>query len=181
MKRVFVILHPGVEEIEALYPVDLLRRAGVEVYMASLEPVEFIEGRNQIRILPDGPFDAGKAIDYDLLFLPGGPAVFKLIEEAPVLDLIRKFHELGKPIAAICAAPLLLHKAGILKEQPYTSHASIREQMPAQYQTTAVVHSENLITSQGVGTSLQFSLALIELLCGKDKATEVAESIHATP
>jgi 4-methyl-5(b-hydroxyethyl)-thiazole monophosphate biosynthesis len=180
MKRVLTILHPGVEEVELLYPVDLLRRAGVEVVIASTGQLSPVTGRNGISIVPDRMLQQNDPADFDLLFLPGGPAVQELVRNEDILSLIGQFYQQNRLIAAICAAPLLLHRSGVLNGEAFSCHHSIREQMPANYVHQDVVVGSRFITSQGLGTSMQFGLALVEYLCGKKNAQEIATSIHAT-
>ncbi len=180
MKRVLTVLHPGVEEVELLYPVDLLRRANVEVVMASTGDLSPVTGRNGISIVPDRILQQNDVADYDMLFLPGGPAVLELVGSLEILDLIRRFHQQDKVIGAICAAPLLLYKSGVLNGEAFTCHHSVREQMPSSYTHQEVVSGTRFITSQGLGTSLQFGMALVERLCGSKACQEMAASIHAT-
>ena len=120
MKRVLCILEKGFEEIETITPVDLLRRAGLEVVMAGVSASEVV-GRSGIRVCADARLKDLDACDFDVLFLPGGPAVMELRSNSQVLDLIRHYAAEGKIIAAICAAPLLLKDAGILEGKPLVS------------------------------------------------------------
>lgn len=177
MKRVLCILENGFEEIETVAPVDLLRRAGLEVVMAgvrSLTPT----GRSGITIQADALLEEIDLNGFDVLFLPGGPAVMELRKNPQVLDLIRSYAEQGKMIAAICAAPLLLKDAGILEGKAFTAHFSTQAELPS---TTgeSVVEDGNLITSRGAGTAVEFGLALIAKLQGEAAATEVSKAIMA--
>lgn len=113
MKRVLCILENGFEEIEAVTPIDLLRRAGVEVVMAGVSSTE-VAGKCGIRMSADALLGNVSCEHFDVLFLPGGPAVKELRKHSEIIDLIRSFHSGGKLIAAICAAPLLLKDAGII-------------------------------------------------------------------
>ena len=111
--------------------------------------------------------------------LPGGPSVFKLRERREILELIKSFHLTEKPIGAICAAPLLLHDAGLLKDLSYTAHGSVSNELKEMKNDQAVVKDGLIITSRGAGTAVEFGLSLVELLCGREKAVEIRESIHA--
>ena len=103
--RVLVLLAPGFEEIEAVTPIDLLRRADAQVIVASTESQLLVTGRSGISIQADLTLPEVIDQDFDLLVLPGGPAVFDLREKPRILDLIRRLHFANVPIGAICAAP----------------------------------------------------------------------------
>lgn len=177
MKRVLCILEHGFEEIELVAPVDLLRRAGVEVVMAGVSSAT-VTGRSGISIQADeelGEMDLG---NFDMLFLPGGPAVMELRKNTKVLDLIRQFAAEEKIIAAICAAPLLLKDAGLLEGINFTAHVSTQAELPTG-SGERVVEDGNLITSRGAGTAVDFGLALIAKLSGEAAAAEVSSAIMA--
>ncbi len=175
MKRVLCILDDGFEEIEAVAPVDVLRRAGLEVVMAGVAGKE-VEGKNGICVVADRLLDEVAGETFDALFLPGGPAVMKLRENQRVIDLIKRYSDAGKLIAAICAAPLLLHEAGLLAGRNFTGHFSITEELP-ENNGERVVRDGNLLTSRGAGTAVEFGLALVEMLVGREKADELGKSI----
>jgi 4-methyl-5(b-hydroxyethyl)-thiazole monophosphate biosynthesis len=179
--RVLVLLAPGFEEIETTTPIDLLRRAEAEVIVASTTDQHLVTGRSRITLQADHLLSDVIAQSFDLLVLPGGPAVFELREKPRVLDLIRRFHFDGILIGAICAAPLLLHDAGILNEDTeYTAHGSTLDELPQLQTDRETIVSANLITSRGAGTAVSFGLALVEKLFGSEKAEEIKASIHAT-
>jgi len=176
--RVLCLLVDGFEELEAVAPVDVLRRAGVEVTLAALEDVT-VTGRNGIRLTADTLLADELPDAYDLLLLPGGPGVAKLREDGRPAALARIFSESGKRVAAICAAPLILKDAGVLSGRRFTAHASTLRELSDALVNERVVVEENLITSRGAGTALDFGLALVAELCGREMADEVAASIHA--
>jgi protein deglycase len=93
-----------------------------------------------------------------------------------VIELIKSYAAAGKPIAAICAAPLLLHDAGVLEGRAFTGHFSITEELPENSEER-VVRDGELLTSRGAGTAVEFGLALVEMLVGREKADEVGRSI----
>ena len=177
MKRVLCILESGFEEIEAIAPVDLLRRAGVEVVMAGVSSME-ITGKCEVTIKADVLLENILGDDFDALFLPGGPAVMELRKNAEVIALIRAFHRAGKLIAAICAAPLLLKDAGVLNGKRITAHFSTAVELP-EITGGRVEIDANLLTSRGAGTAIEFGLAFVALLAGEDAAEEVSRSIMA--
>ena len=177
--QVLVPLAHGFEEIEATCPIDLLRRAEVEVVIASCESELEVCGRSGLVMRADQFLSNSSSSQFDLLILPGGPAVFELRKDEKVLGLIREFANSDRPIGAICAAPLLLHDAGVLNDQKFTAHASTIDELPALISDQAVVHDQKIITSRGAGTAVEFGLALVNLLCGNEKEQEIRNSIHA--
>ena len=178
-KSAIVLLANGFEEIEATCPIDLLRRAKTEVSVASCEDKLLVTGRSSIKLEADCLFDEEIGKNHDMLVLPGGPAVFELRKNPRVLSFIRDFDDAGKPIGAICAAPLLLLDAQILRRRNYTAHGSVSDELPDMENQQLLVRDENLITSRGAGTAVEFGLGLVKVLHGEEKAKEIRQSIHA--
>ena len=176
-KRVLCLLADGFEEIETVTPVDLLRRAGVEVIMASLGEGT-VTGRCGIRLLADLALADANPETFDLLLIPGGPGVAELRRDGRAATLAREFHAAGKTVAAICAAPLVLKDAGLLDGRNFTAHFAAHDELPGVSPERVVVDG-NLITSRGAGTALDFGLELITHLVGKRAADEVAMAIMA--
>jgi len=176
-KRVLCLLADGFEEVETITPVDILRRADVEVVMASLSG-ETVTGRCGVRIEPDDALAEVIYENFDMLLIPGGPGVAELRSDGRAAMLAREFDELGKSVAAICAAPLVLKDAGVLVGRRFTCHFSAVEELPDALPDRLVIDG-NLITSRGAGTALDFGMALAERLAGKAAAGEVAKAIMA--
>ena len=176
-KTTLVILGTGFEEIEALAPVDLLRRAGVECTTASCEGDRMVLGRSGIRVEADTLLDEVTGRTFDCLVVPGGPGTMALRQDPRVLDLVRAHHGEDKLIGAICAAPVVLLDAGVLPGIRYTGHASILLELP-EIQEQAVVVDGRVLTSRGAGTAVEFGLALVAVLVGQEQADAVAASIH---
>jgi len=170
MIKVACLLFDGVEEIETVTPVDLLRRAGVEVVLCTLDGAREVRGRSGIVIRAE----AAVCDTADVLFIPGGPGVARLREDGRAAQLARRFFDAGKTIAAICAGPLILADAGILVGRRFTAHFST--DLPDAL-SERVVCDGNLITSQGAGTAIDFGFALVEKFCGSEKAREIARAI----
>ncbi len=175
MPKVALILAEGFEEVEAVAPIDVLRRAGVEVVIAGLSPEPVASARN-VKIVPDTTVDKLNADELDLVILPGGAGgVEKLKKDPRVERLIKAMQEKKRLIGAICAAPTALAKFGVLEGKRATVYPSLMDEIkPAQFVDSPVVEDENIITSQGPGTALEFGLKLAERLVGKEKAKEVA-------
>jgi 4-methyl-5(b-hydroxyethyl)-thiazole monophosphate biosynthesis len=175
-KKVLCLLFPGFEEIETIAPVDLLRRAGVDVTMASLHGEKLVTGRCNIAVQADADLAGLNGGAFDLLLLPGGPGVKGLRADGRAALLAREFAQAGKPVAAICAAPLVLADAGLLGGKRFTAHFSAHGELPQALDEKVVVDG-NVITSRGAGTALDFGLALVECLIGEPAAREIAKAI----
>lgn len=173
--RVLCLLADGFEEIETITPVDLLRRAGVEVVIAAINGTS-ATGRNGIHLTADSALADVVDSDFDLLLIPGGPGVAELRRDGRAAALAGRFSIAGKPVAAICAAPLVLMDAGLLDGRRFTAHLSVRDVL-AQALEERVVIDGNLITSRGAGTALDFGLALVSRLAGQAVADKVAADI----
>lgn len=177
MPTVLVPLADGFEEIEAFAPVDLLRRAGVEVTVASLAENRHATGRSGITAHADAALAAVQGRIFDLIFLPGGAGVKHLRADARVLELVRAQHAAGRWLAAICAAPTVLHDAGLLAGRRYTAHFSVAGELPAILSQERVVTDGKITTSRGAGTAVEFGLHLVTLLVSPEKAAEVSKAI----
>jgi 4-methyl-5(b-hydroxyethyl)-thiazole monophosphate biosynthesis len=169
MAKVLVILADGFEEIEATSIIDVLRRADIEVITASLRDKE-VNGANGIRILADSYIDSARSQDFDMIVLPGGVSGAEFLKnDQRVLELLREFSSQNKYIGAICAAPIALDSAGVLKGD-YTCYPSYNEVIQSGNfrDDKAVVESDNILTSRGPGTAICFGLAIVKKLKGSD-------------
>lgn len=181
MPTVLAILAEGFEEIEATTPIDLLRRAGAEVTVAALGEGIHVTGRSSLTMHADTTLAAvlSGARPFDVLFLPGGPGVSRLRADPRIRPLVLQHHASGRWIAAICAAPLVLHDAGILVGRRFTAHPSVATELAGLLAGERVVVDGCLITSRGAGTALDFGLALVEALYSVEKAKGIAASVCA--
>ncbi|HEX2860329.1 MAG TPA: DJ-1 family glyoxalase III [Lacunisphaera sp.] len=177
MPTVLVPLADGFEEIEAFAPVDLLRRAGVEVTTAALADGIHVTGRSGITVHADIPLAAVLGQDFDLLFLPGGAGVKHLRADPRIRELVLKQHAAGRWLAAICAGPTVLNDCGLLAGRRYTAHFSVANELTPILADERVVTDGKLTTSRGAGTALDFGLHLVSLLMGPEKSAEVSKAI----
>ncbi len=184
MKQVLVPFTTGVEEIELVAVVDILRRAGVAVLLASLDG-KAVTGRSNITIKADAGLADVTGREWDMVVLPGGlPNAHLLRDSSLVRAVIARQAEQRKTIAAICAAPTALAAYGITKGKRVTSYPSFQQEMeqlqPSSiYVDDCVVADDFLITSRGAGTAVEFALYLVQVLCGQQKADEIRHSIIA--
>ena len=176
MSRVLVPLAEGFEEIEAVTVIDLLRRAGIEVVTAALVPGP-VTGSHGIVLHPDTDIDAALEQRFDMMVLPGGmPGAANLGDDDRVIGLLRLFADSDRFIAAICAAPGVLAKAGLLAGKRATSFPGFLTPENAPGSTLVeepVVEDGKVITSRGPGTAMDFALALVQRLEGAGARREV--------
>jgi 4-methyl-5(b-hydroxyethyl)-thiazole monophosphate biosynthesis len=179
MIKVLMPLAEGVEEMEAVIAIDVLRRAGFTVVTAGLREGPLTASRG-VRLIPDTTLDAVRVLDFHVLVLPGGKGVALLKQDARVLDAVRTLHAAGCWICAVCAAPLVLQEAGILSGRRVTCFPGVAAQLTATAPLNErVVVEDKLITSQGAGTSLEFALAIVRALGGDELARRVGTEMVA--
>ena len=177
--RVLCLLVDGFEELETIAPVDLLRRAGAEVILASVAGPLHVTGRCGITLHADSALEGLDMESFAMLLLPGGPGVKALREDVRPAQLATAFASQGKSVAAICAAPTVLKDAALLTGRRFTAHFSVHAELPEVLAAERVVVDRNLITSRGAGTAIEFGLALVEHLFGAERSREIAASIMA--
>ena len=165
MAKVAVILADGFEEIEALTVVDVLRRANITCHMVGFEAR--VTGSHTIQVQADRVFD-GDLSDYDMIVLPGGmPGSANLRDHELLIAELQKCEQAGKRIAAICAAPIVLNRAGLLKDKEFTCYDGVQEQIAdGHYRKETVVVDGQITTSRGPATALAFAYNLVEQLGG---------------
>lgn len=173
--RAVIILAEGFEEIEAFTVIDILRRAGVEVTLASLSS-SVVESSRKVRTMADKRLAEINGDDYDALILPGGPGYKNLANSQAVLDLIKDFDKKKKVVAAICAAPSVLAKAGVLETRIAAIYPGMENQVPKPRDAKVVVDG-NIVTAKSPGAAMDFALKLAEILAGKAAARKVKEDL----
>ncbi len=179
MINVLVPLMTDFEEIEAVTIIDILRRAGITVVTAGLSANPIV-GAHGIAVLADVPLDLIQAKDFNGIILPGGKGTPLLHEDARIQDLILEFAHQKKTLAAICAAPIVLSKAGVLKDKQATSYPSVRAALEVlAYREDSVVIDGAVITSRGAGTAMAFALELVAHFIHPDQAQAVAAQVLA--
>ena len=179
MKKTVMLFAEGFEEVEALTAVDLLRRAEIGCDMVALSDAETVTGSHGISVRALGSLEHVGLDGYDALLLPGGqPGTRNLTADERVLDAIRRFHDAGKLTAAICAAPTVLAKAGVLEGRRAVCYPGLESQLTGSTGGDGPVEADGtVITSRGVGTAIPFALAIVEYYLGGEKARELARTV----
>ncbi len=180
MAKILVPIANGFEEIEAISIIDICRRAGIEVVSAGVED-KILVGAHKIKIEMDKKITEVSSDDFDLIALPGGlPNAFTLAENSDVQRLLKEFKAKNKKIGAICAAPFALHKADVLSEN-YTCYPSFEEKIKDEgyFSNQNVVIDENVITSRGPATAMEFALEIVKVLKGEEVYQAVKSGLLA--
>lgn len=176
---VYVLLAEGFEEVEALTPVDLLRRAGVEVKLVGVTG-KLVHGSHGIGVETEMPMEQTDWDAAEMVVLPGGmPGTKNLYADKRVTDAVQKCYDGGKYVAAICAAPsVILGGMGLLEGRKATCYPGMEDGMTgaAPQKCTCVVDG-TIITACGVGGALDFACALISALCGEEQAHKIAQTV----
>ncbi|MDP4185280.1 MAG: DJ-1/PfpI family protein [Bacteroidota bacterium] len=175
MKKVCVHLASGFEEVEAISIVDVLRRADILVETISMTGNLSVTGAHNITLLADRLFEDTDYDQVEMIVLPGGmPGSLNLDKHEGLKAQIIKFHQQSKPLAAICAAPIVYGHLGILKNQQAVCYPGFEAHLTgAKLVDAPAVHSGNFITGKGPGTALLFALAIVEHFKGKDAAVQI--------
>lgn len=179
MTRVAVVLADGFEEIEALAPVDVFRRAQFDCQIVGLDGHE-VEGSHGIRVQADQVFD-GDLSSFDLIVLPGGmPGSVHLRDSDSLITELQRAVASGKSVAAICAAPIVLDKAGLLDSRHYTCFPGKEKDIQSGIHLKEnVVVDGPIITSRGAGTSLDFAYKLVDLFGGDGESLAQTMVYHS--
>jgi 4-methyl-5(b-hydroxyethyl)-thiazole monophosphate biosynthesis len=185
-KKVLVFLAEGFEEVEAVTPVDYLRRAGVEVTTVSIGPARQVTGSRGIPVCADISWeeleqqDRTSPLFYDAVILPGGGRGADNLAASPVVNgFVTAMAEVGKLVCAICAAPaLVLAPLGLLEGRNFTCFPGLEEKVSgASWRESRVVLDGNVITSRGAGTAGEFAAAIIGRLLGPVESDKVVKSV----
>ena len=175
MKTIFVFLADGFEEIEAITPVDVLKRAGLNVQTVSVMEEQTVIGAHGIPVVADKMFADIDLDNAEMLLLPGGlPGATNLDAHQGLSDMIMSFASEGKPLAAICAAPLVFGNRGLLQGKKATCYPGFESYLAGAEYTAALVETDgNFITAKGPGAAMDFAFAIVEKYCGIEKVNEL--------
>ena len=175
---IYMFLADGFEEVEALCPLDLMRRAGLSVTTVGVGKREIV-GAHGITVVADTETDCFDASEAELVFLPGGmPGTLNLASCDAVIKTVKDAYSKGRYVAAICAAPSILGDLGMLRGRRATCYPGFEDRLlEANLSDEKVVVDGNVITATGMGVALEMGLALVSLLCGEQKAKELSSAI----
>lgn len=180
MKTVYAFLADGMEEVEALMVIDLLRRTKkLNVVTVSIKDDLLVESSHNIKLFADKNIDEINFDEGDCIFLPGGmPGTLNLGACEKLTDQVVKYNEEGKVLAAICAAPSVLGQLGILKGKNATCYPGFEEKLIGANCGGGVVTDGNVVTGKGLGVALEMGLELITLLADKETSEDIAAQIQ---
>lgn len=170
----YIFLDNGFEEIEAITTIDLLRRANIGLTTVSVTGIEAVLGAHNIAVKADALFQDVDFSDAEMLILPGGAT--RLGEHNDLCELLLRHNAEDKMIAAICAAPSVLGKLGILRGKQATCYPGFESALGESFIGGLVVESKNIITAKGPGLSSDFAFCIIEKLKGSDVADQVYDT-----
>lgn len=179
--KVAVYFATGYEEVEALSVVDVLRRGGIEVLMLGADGKKAVSSRNNVSINVDALVEEVNHEELDMMVLPGGiPGVTNLMANETLVANLKKFREEGKWLAAICAAPSILGKLGLLQGEQATCYPGYeKELLGCEHRAERVVVSRHTITAIGAGASLDFGYKILEVLKGKEVSDQIRLAMQA--
>jgi len=179
MKTIFVFLAEGFEEIEALTPVDVLRRAGLSVQTVSVMDEQAVAGAHGVPVLAGVMFADVNPEDAEMILLPGGlPGATNLDAHEGLSNMIMDFANAKKPLAAICAAPLVFGNRGLLEGKKATCYPGFETYLQGAEYTAALVEvDDNFITGKGPGAAMEFAFAIVEKYCGIDMVNELKKGM----
>jgi 4-methyl-5(b-hydroxyethyl)-thiazole monophosphate biosynthesis len=173
--KVLVPLAEGFEETEAITVIDILRRAGIDTVTAALSKNP-VTGSHNISIFADELLDENK--EFDAIVLPGGmPGSNNLRDDDRIIKIIKKINSSSGLTAALCAAPIVLSKAGVLKGKKYTCYPGFESEIDGVFTDKNVVADGNIITGKGAGHAVQFGLSIVAFLKGDAAAKNVSDSL----
>ena len=179
MKRAFIFLANGFEELEAIAPIDILRRADIPVITVSVSDSKMVTGAHNVTLVADQLFSETDFSDNAILILPGGGVGTKNLAAHKQLNelLLRQF-EKNKNLAAICAAPSVFGNLGLLAGKEAVCYPGFEEKLVgADIPDQPVVKSDNIITARGAGVAVLFALKIVETLKGAELAHQIAKQI----
>ena len=179
MKAVCIFLAEGFEEMEAMFPLDIMRRGGLNVKTVSVTGNKTVISSHQVPIVADLLFEELKEEDVEMIVLPGGlPGATNLDAHAGLDKLIMSFAAAGKPLAAICAAPSVLGQAGLLNGYKATCYPGFEQFLTGATVTgDNVTVDRNITTGKGPGAAISFATAIITQIAGEEKAREVTSGM----
>ena len=179
MKNIAIHLATGFEEIEAITVIDILRRAKLNVITISIGEDKTVVGAHNIPVLADKTFEEINYEEIDMIILPGGvPGTGNLDNHIELKKRVIEFDLDNKLIGAICAAPSIIGKLGLLEDKEAICYPGLEDKLfNAKVSKNSTVISDNIITSKGIGSAIEFSLAIVERITGREIADKLSKEI----
>lgn len=180
MPKGIILLNNGLEDVEAIATIDVLRRAGIVLDTFSLDDNDILT-QTGIKIKSEKLYKDIKLSDYDFLVIPGGGAVFKYLHKRnEVSTIIKAFADNKKLVASICAAPSLVGKLGYFKNKKFTCFPGCEGGIDGKYTSNGVEVVDNFITAKSMAYAIDFALEIVKYLLGKEVSKQVEKSIYAS-
>lgn len=178
--KLYAFLAEGFEEIEALTVVDIIRRAGINMITVSVTEEKAVKGSHNITVMADRTVDEIDFSEGELIFLPGGiPGTPNLEKCEKLISAILEYNKNGKRLAAVCAAPSIYGKLGLLKGKKATCFPGFEEELKgAELVADRVVTDGNITTSRGMGTTMDLGLEIVRLYKGDAEAESLGKKIQ---
>ena len=180
-KKVALFVDNGGEELELIAPLDIMRRANLEVDLISANNAEYITGAHNIKIIADKKIsDIRDILEYDAIVIPGGmPGSTLLRDNSKIIEFFKTMYSAKKLVAAICAAPIVLSAAGILKDKEATSYPGFDKELTCKSYNSkkAVVVDKNVITAQGPAVAILFGYEIVNYLLKDETANNIKEQM----
>ena len=175
---VLVFLADGFEESEAILPIDILRRAGLDVVTVAIGEDRNVSGSHGLTLRADVTAETLPDCTPEMVFLPGGMPGTKNLDASPVVKTyLEKAYTEGSFMAAICAAPMVLGRQGLLQGKNATCYPGFEQYLAGATVGGDVVADGKVITGKGMGVALPFALKLVEALRGKEAAEAIADAV----
>ena len=180
-KKVALFIENGSEELEFIAPLDIMRRANLEVDLISANNEDFITSSHNVKILADKKInEVNNILDYDAIVIPGGmPGSTLLRDNKKIIEFYQTMYNSGKLVAAICAAPIVLSAAGITDDKEVTSYPGFDKEINYKNYNSdkAVVIDKNVITAQGPAVAILFGYEIVNYLLQDNTAEDVKQAM----
>lgn len=180
-KKVALFVENGSEELEIIAPLDIMRRAGLNVDLISANNEDYITGCHNVKIIVDKKLkEIENILDYDAIVIPGGlPGSILLRDNRKIIEFYQTMYQKNKLVAAICAAPIVLSKAGVLKDKEVTSYPGFKEEIESRLynNTKAVVVDQNVITAQGPAVAMLFGYEIVKYLLDEKSSNNITNEM----
>lgn len=180
-KKVALFIENGSEELEFIAPLDIMRRANLEVDLISANNEDFITSSHSVKIITDKKInEVNNILDYDAIVIPGGmPGSTLLRDNKKIIEFYQTMYNSGKLVAAICAAPIVLSAAGITDDKEVTSYPGFDKEINYKNYNSdkAVVIDKNVITAQGPAVAILFGYEIVNYLLQDNTAEDVKQAM----